>query len=69
MIVVGGVMLLTAGGDPGRSGTARKILTATIIGLVIILTAWLAVDTVIMFLVPASSPYQNWETIDCPVPN
>jgi hypothetical protein len=67
MIVIGGVMFLTAGGDPGRIGGAKKILTATIIGLVIILTAWLLVDTVIMFLVPASSPFQNWETIDCPV--
>ena len=67
MIVVGGVMLLTAGGDPGRIGGARKILTATIIGLVIILAAWLIVDTVIMFLVPASSPFQNWNTINCPL--
>jgi len=67
MIVVGGVMFLTAGGDPGRIGNAKKILTATVIGLAIILAAWLIVDTVIMFLVPSSSPFQNWETIDCPV--
>ena len=68
MIVAGGVMFLTAGGDPGRIGSAKKILTATVIGLAIILAAWLIIDTVIMFLVPSSSPFQSWETIDCPVP-
>jgi len=67
MIVVGGVMFLTAGGDPGRIGGAKKILTATVIGLAIILAAWLIVDTVITFLTPASSPFQNWSTIDCPL--
>jgi len=67
MIVVGGVMFLTAGGDPGRIGGAKKILTATVIGLAIILAAWLIVDTVITFLTPAGSSFQNWSTIDCPV--
>jgi len=67
MIVVGGVMFLTAGGDPGRIGGAKKILTATVIGLAIILAAWLIVDTVITFLTPAGSPFQNWSTINCPV--
>jgi hypothetical protein len=67
MIVVGGVMFLTAGGDSGRIGGAKKILTATVIGLVIILAAWLIVDTVITFLTPAASPLQNWSTINCPI--
>jgi len=67
MIVVGGAMFLTAGGDPGRIGGAKKILTATVIGLAIIFLAWLIVDTVITFLTPAGSPFQNWSTINCPV--
>jgi hypothetical protein len=68
MFVIGGVMFLTAGGDPGKIGGAKKILTAVVIGLAIILAAWLIVGTVITFLTPASSPLQNWSTIDCPVP-
>ena len=68
MIVVGGVMFLTAAGDPGRIGTAKKILTSVIIGLVIVFLAWLIVDTIIMFITPANSLFQNWSTIDCPVP-
>ena len=67
MIVIGGVMFLTAAGDPGRIGTAKKILTSVVIGLAIIFLAWLIVDTIIMFLTPAGSPFQNWSTIDCPV--
>jgi hypothetical protein len=68
MIVVGGVMFLTAGGDPGRISGAKKILTATVTGLVIILLTWLIVDTIITFLTPAGSPFQAWNTINCPVP-
>jgi hypothetical protein len=67
MIVVGGVMFLTAAGDPGRIGTAKKILTSVVIGLVIIFLAWLIVDTIIMFITPAGSPFQNWSTINCPI--
>jgi len=67
MIVVGGVMFLTAAGDPGRIGNAKKMLTATVIGLLIIFLAWLIVDTIIMFLTPAGSPFQNWSTINCPI--
>ena len=68
MIVIGGVMFLTAAGDPGRIGSAKKILTATVIGILIILIAWLIVDTIIMFITPAGSLFQNWSTIDCPIP-
>jgi len=67
MIVVGGVMFLTAAGDPGRIGNAKKMLTATVIGLLIIFLAWLIVDTIIMFLTPAGSLFQNWSTINCPI--
>lgn len=67
MVVIGGIMFLTAGGDPGRLGSAKKILTATLIGLVIVLAAWLIVNTIITFMTPASSPFQSWHTINCPV--
>ena len=67
MIVVGGVMFLTAAGDPGKMGTAKKILTSVVIGLVIIFLAWLIVDTIIMFITKSGSPLQNWKTINCPI--
>ena len=68
MIVIGGVILLTAGGDPGRIGQGKKILKAAIIGVIIIIVAWLIVDTIIVLLTPAGSPFQAWYTINCPVP-
>jgi predicted secreted protein len=68
MIVIGGVMLLTAAGDPGRINQGKSVIKAVIIGLVIIFIAWLIVNTVITFLTPADSPLQSWNTIDCPVP-
>jgi len=67
MIVVGGVMFLTAAGDPGRIGTAKKILTSVVIGLLIIFLAWLIVDTIIMFITESGSPFRNWSTINCPI--
>jgi len=70
MIVVGGVMFLTAAGDPGRIGTAKKILTAVVIGLVIIFLAWLIVDTIISFLTtgsPFEALFKQWNTINCPI--
>jgi hypothetical protein len=68
MIVVGGVMFLTAAGDPGRIGTAKKILSSVAIGLLIIFLAWLIVDTIIMFITKSDSPFRNWKEIDCPLP-
>jgi hypothetical protein len=68
MIVIGGVMFLTAAGDPGRIGTAKKILTSVVIGLVIIFLAWLIVDTIIMFITNSGSPFRNWKDINCPLP-
>jgi len=67
MIVIGGVMFLTAGGDPGKVTQGKKILGATLIGIIIIFIGWLIVDTIITFLTPADSPFQQWDTINCEV--
>jgi len=71
MIIIGGVMFLTAAGDPGRIGNAKKILTAVVIGLVIIFLAWLIVDTIIGVLVRTDNPFgmvlRNWSDIPCPI--
>jgi len=71
MIVIGGVMFLTAAGSPERINTAKKILTSTVIGLVIIFLAWLIVDTTIGVLVRTDNPFgmvlRNWSDIPCPI--
>jgi hypothetical protein len=50
MIVVGGVMILMAGANPGMLESGKKALTATVIGLVIVLCAYLIVSGVITAL-------------------
>lgn len=40
MIVVSGIMYITAGGDSGRSQTAKNIFVTAIIGLVVALLAY-----------------------------
>ncbi|MBI4132767.1 MAG: hypothetical protein HY473_01550 [Candidatus Sungbacteria bacterium] len=50
LIAAGGLILLTAGTSESRITLGKKILTNTLIGIIIVLLAWLAVDTVIKVL-------------------
>ncbi len=50
LITIGGLTLLTAGPSEGRRTTGKKIITTTIVGLIIVLVAWIGVDTVIKVL-------------------
>ena len=81
LIAIGGIMLLIAGPSEERQRKGKEILTATVIGLVIVLLAWLTVDTLIKVLVgpPGSLSATNfigtfgpWNTFDpnnppCPI--
>lgn len=46
----GGITILLAAGDPGKLQSGKKILTGTLIGLGIVLFAFLIVSTFIKFL-------------------
>jgi hypothetical protein len=50
LLVWGGVMLMLAGANPGMLETGKKILMGTVIGIVIILCAYLLVNTVLSVL-------------------
>jgi lipopolysaccharide export LptBFGC system permease protein LptF len=65
IMVIAGIAFVISGGSPTRASTAKKILTSIVIGVIIVLVSWLIIDTIIMFLTGASSP---WSTIDCYVP-
>ena len=71
MIAVGGIMFVTAGGNPQRVANAKKIITTTVLGVVIILGAWLIVNTVLMLIGVAdwTGLETGWWKINCPVPN
>jgi len=46
MFIVAGLKYLTAGGDPAKISSAHKIFWNVIIGLVLVLTAWLIIELV-----------------------
>ena len=48
--VTGGIMYMFAGANPGLASTARKALTGTVIGVVIVLCAYIIIATFLHFL-------------------
>lgn len=46
LVAIGGIMLLISGASEERRTLGKKMLTSTLIGIIIVLVAWLAVDTV-----------------------
>jgi len=46
-LTIGGIMLLISGGNPNLAGLGKKILLATVIGLVLAFGAWVIVNFVL----------------------
>jgi hypothetical protein len=46
MIVVGGLFIMTAGGSESRFSKGKEIATAAIVGLLIALTSWIIINTI-----------------------
>jgi hypothetical protein len=59
-----GFLHLTAGGDIGKAKSARQIFTKVAVGLMIILGAWIGVDT-LMKTVVDESKLGPWNSIGC----
>ena len=67
-IVIGGIYLLIARGDPGMFSQGKNVLTATVIGLIIVYTAYVLLSTMLSFLGVADwTGLGTWWQIDCPV--
>lgn len=49
MLVLGGIRYITSGGDKGSTESARSQITAALIGLVIVFSAWAIVNLVNLF--------------------
>ena len=54
---------ITAGGDPGKAGEARKIFWNVGVGLVLILGAWLIVDLIMGMLTSREQLFGPWNQI------
>ncbi|MBI5037242.1 MAG: hypothetical protein HZC01_00830 [Candidatus Kerfeldbacteria bacterium] len=47
MILYGGFVWITAGGNEDKVGTAKKIISAAVVGLIVVLLAWAIVTFVV----------------------
>lgn len=68
IIAVAGLKMVMAAGNVGAITAAKESITHAIIGFIIILAAWLIVDTVIKTLVNPSGALPNfgpWNQIQC----
>lgn len=67
MLVIGGFYLLAAGPSPEKVGKAKSVVTATVIGLVIVFIAWVFLNTFLnMIGVAEWTGLKNWWEIKCP---
>lgn len=79
LILAGGIVILTAGSSENRLKLGKTILSSALIGIIIIMLSWLAVDTTIKLLIggapggpaisflkniPGASGFGPWNTID-----
>ncbi|MFT5832363.1 MAG: hypothetical protein ACI9SY_000750 [Candidatus Paceibacteria bacterium] len=68
LMVIAGFGLVTSGGNPDALNTAKSKFTNAIIGLIIVLSAWLIVDTLMKALVGESGQVSGnlaWSEIQC----
>jgi hypothetical protein len=52
LFLYAGYLILTAAGDEGRIGQGKKIITAAVVGFIIVMTSWLLVRTIFYILAP-----------------
>jgi len=65
MLVYGGIRMYFSGGSPENTKKATKVMINAVIGLVIVLTSWIVVNTIITFLAKPGSPPTFWTKLDC----
>lgn len=63
MIVYGALRLMLAGGSEEQITKSRKVMTSAVIGLVIALSAWIIVNTLLHVL--TGNPSFPWNNITC----
>ncbi len=60
LLTIGGVMYIVARGNPSQITQAKSILTSVVVGLVIILSAWLIVNSIFTFT-GLMNPHPGWD--------
>lgn len=66
LILVGGFYILIAAGQPERQKTGRDIITAVVIGLLVVYIAWVVVNSILtLFGVAEWTGLLQWWDIKC----
>jgi hypothetical protein len=65
VVVYAGIQMVTSGGNESAWSHAKSMLTNVLIGFVILLTAWLIVDTIMKTFVDENSGMGPWNEIQC----
>ena len=73
MIVIGGIIIMTAAGSTQRVSQGKEIATAALVGLLIALLSWIIIDTTLKIISTAPQgsgtaiikDYGPWNKIKC----
>ncbi len=68
VLAVAGLFLVVSGGDNAYREQAKTLMVNTVVGLILVLTAWLLID-IIMKTLYDESQFGPWNTIECVVAN
>jgi hypothetical protein len=63
IIIWAGFLYLTAGGDPSKAKKAKGMFLKVVLGLILMLSAWLIIDLLIRFMVDPSKLGGPWQKI------
>ena len=66
--VLGGFYIILGAANPGMVSTGKGIMWNTVIGIVIVLTAWLITNTLIHSIANPGVMAAPWSDIQCPLP-
>ena len=64
-ILWGGFLLMTAGGSPGQIERGRKAITAAVVGILIVLVSFVAINTFITVFTNCTGAWWRLEAITC----
>src|SRR3989344_5769358 len=64
-IIVGGVMMLLGGASPNLLARGKKTITAAVVGLAIVLVAWVLVNALITAFTDCTGKWWQFDNLEC----
>ena len=64
VLVVAGFRLVVSAGNPDAMSKAKSMITSVIVGFIIVLSAWLIVDTIMKAVISDEVDFGMWNVID-----